>query len=214
MLGRRADSHQNGETKKMRVGRGLVLVLLFITFLPVCSPADEDPFRQSGMVGERILDLHTYLLRIAERNNWSLIIAQEVRSPTKRVDGKNLGEVLNNYLKGTGFSYRLYENCLFVAEKGRLEQFFVKLPEDAMMLPRGKGDVVVNGVFHSIEIGTFFKMLRTLTGVELRPADNLRANMMLRLIKMPWKTLVIAIVRLNDFKMIRSEFSVVVASKS
>ncbi len=197
----------------MRVKRGLLgLVLLFVFGCSASAAlAQTSLFNQEASVGERFLDVSSYLFKIAQRNNCSLIIAQDVRSHLKQVRGKTVGEALNNYFAETDFSYRLYDNCIFVAEKRLLINFLEKLPEDTMMLPKGKGDITISGIFHSVEISVLFKMLRSLTGVEVRPADGLRTNMMLRLVKMPWKNLVIAIVRLNDYKMIRSEFSVIVA---
>jgi hypothetical protein len=197
----------------MRVKRGLlgIVLLLMLGLGAVAAMAQTSIFQQDAAVGERFLDVSSYLFKIAERNNCSLIIAQDVRSHLKQVRGKTVGEALNNYLADSDFSYRFYENCIFVADKRLLLNFLEKLPEDAMMLPKGKGDITISGIFHSVEISVLFKMLRSLTGVEVRPADGLRTNMMLRLVKMPWKNLVIAIVRLNDYKMIRSEFSVIVA---
>ncbi|MEW6711534.1 MAG: hypothetical protein AB1403_17055 [Candidatus Riflebacteria bacterium] len=193
--------------------RGLVSVLL--TLFLSCSAVAllADPFLQPADVGERFLDVENYLFKIAERNQWSLIIAKDVNSRLKEVKGKTVADALKSYFAGTEFSWELRENCLYVAEEQRLVKFLEKLPEDVMMLPRGKNDVTLSGIFNSVEISTLFKMLRNLTGVEVRSADGLRANMRLNLMKMPWKTLVVAIVRLNDFKMIRSEFSVLVASR-
>lgn len=199
----------------MRVKRGFLgFVLFFILgFCATSLVAQTSLFNQEASVGERFLDVNSYLFKIAQRNNCSLIIAQDVRSNLKEVRGKTVGEALNNYFAETDFSYRLYDNCIFVAKERLLKNFFEKLPEDAIMLPKGKGDFTISGIFHGVEISVLFKILRTSTGVEIRPADGLQTNMILRLVKMPWKTLLIAIVRLNDYKMIRSEFSVIVAQR-
>lgn len=196
----------------MRVIRGLLVTLVLLMFRSAVSVcAQNSAFQQEAAVGERFLDVHSYLFKVAERNNWSLVIARDVRSHLKQVEGKTVAEALQNYFADSDFSYRLYDNCLYVAEKKLLVSFLENLPEDTTMLPKGKGDITISGIFHSVEIGVLFKMLRGLTGVEVRSADGLRSNMILRLVKMPWKTLVVAIVRLNDYKMIRSEFSVIVA---
>lgn len=191
--------------------RGLAFfVLLILCSITVQATTEGNPFKHSAGVGERFLDLRSYLFKIAERYDWSLIVAQDVRSSVKQVKGKTVRDAINNYLANTEFSYELDGNCLYVAEKHRLSKFFEKLSEDAIILPRGKGSVDINGVFNGIDISIFCKMLRGFTGVEIRSADNLKANLMMRLVKMPWKTLVVAIVRLNDFKLHRSEFSVII----
>ncbi len=197
----------------MRVLKRLT-VFAFLFMLCSCSAFGQeksDFYSQPAQVGEKFLDLRSYLFGAAQRSNISLIIARDVRGRTNRVEGKTVKEVLNNYLQGTGFAYRLRDNCLYVAEAKNLERFFEKLPEDALMLPRGKGNITVSGIFHSIEISVFCKILRNLTGVEIRASDNLKASLMIRLIKMPWQTVLIAIARLNNYKLLRSEFSVLVA---
>ncbi|MFZ5951786.1 MAG: hypothetical protein ACOYXC_13835 [Candidatus Rifleibacteriota bacterium] len=193
--------------------RGLVILLLALFLSGSAVALLADPFLQPADVGERFVDVENYLFKIAQRNQWSLIIAKDVNSRLKEVQGKTVGDALKSYFTDTEFTWELRENCLYVAEKRRLVKFLEKLPEDVAMLPRGKNDVTLSGIFNSVEISTLFKILRNLTGVEVRSADGLRANMRLHLMKMPWKTLVVAIVRLNDFKMIRSEFSVIVASR-
>lgn len=209
----------------MRVGRGLLLLLFFclLSVLPSSGTVEQiasasvdkpgSPFSQPARVGERFLDLRNYLFRIAERHGWSVVVAQDVNSNVKEVHGKTVADALKAYLHGSEFSYRLYDNVLYVADNRRLKKFFEELPADTMMLPKGKNEVTISGIFQGIDIAILFKMLRGLTGIEIRSSDDLRATLMLRLIKMPWKTLVVAIVRLNDYKLIRSEFSVLVAKQ-
>jgi hypothetical protein len=170
----------------------------------------SDFYNQPAQVGDKFLGLRSYLFRVAERCNISLIIARDVRARTSRVQGKTVKEALNNYLHDTGFTYRLRDNCLYVAEAENLKRFFEKLPEDTLMLPRGKGNITVSGIFPSIEISVFCKILRNLTGVEIRASDNLKDSLMIRLLKMPWQTVLIAIARLNNYKLLRSEFSVLI----
>ncbi|MGM0598548.1 MAG: hypothetical protein ACQETH_01910 [Candidatus Rifleibacteriota bacterium] len=198
----------------MRVGRGLfVLLLLFVCSAAFCQTGSVtvNPFKQKVRTRHKYLDVKTYLLEISERFNWSLIMDQDVRSSLKRVKGETVGQVLGNYFADTEFSYKLWNNCLFVAEKNRLASFFEKLPVDATMLPDGKGsNIRLSGVFSGVQIADFCKILRRTTGVEIRPELGLKKNLMIRLIQMPWKTVLIALVRLNNLEMNRSEFSVVI----
>ncbi|GAB4271883.1 MAG: hypothetical protein Kow0029_09970 [Candidatus Rifleibacteriota bacterium] len=201
----------------MRAVRGLknfFLLLLFmlaiVPRLPALLSNSSDFLKESPRVDERFLDLRSFLFKIGDRYNLSVIVAQDVRSPLKEVKGKTIKEVLDNYLANTKFTYRIQDNCIFVAPANRLELFFEKLPEDSTMLPKGRGDVSISGVFYGIDIAKFCKILRNITDVEIRPVDSLKANLMLRLIKMPWKKALLAIVRLNDYRMIRSEFSVTI----
>jgi hypothetical protein len=192
------------------IKRGLVLLsLVFLSSIAYVEPIAF--YKMPAQVGDKFLDLRSYLMKATERNNLSLIIAKEVRSSVKRVEGKTVKDALNNYLHNTGYTYRLRDKCLFVAEKNKLELFFEKLPEDVMLLPEGRGDITVSGIFHSIEISLFCKILRNLTGVEIRSADELKANLIIRLIKMPWKNVLVAVTRLNGYRLIRSEFSVIVS---
>ena len=202
----------------MRVGRGLIVVFLcfFSSLAFAQNVADQDkdnlnPFKQKIRTEKKFLDIKTYLLELADRFNWSLIIDQDVRSPLKRVRGETVKQVLDNYFADTNYTFKLWNDCLFVAEKTRLDNFFEKLPVDATLLPDGKGaNITLSGVFRGIQIAEFCGILRKTTGVEIRPELNLKKNLIIRLIKMPWKTVLIALVRLNNLEMNRSEFSVII----
>jgi hypothetical protein len=189
----------------------LATILFVWCFLaPALYGAAGDFYQQPANVGSRFLDLRTYLFKVAGRSNLSVIIAQNVKTRVKEVKGKTVQEALNNYLANTEYSYKIQDNCIFVAERRRLAFFFEKLPEDTSILPDGKGSKVVSGIFTGIECKIFFTILSNVTGVEVRATDNIRENLVLRLIKMPWKTVVIAIARLNNYKLMCSEFSVVI----
>lgn len=197
----------------------LVLFLLPLFFTAVVEPstavAAQSSFRQilSGPanVSTRFLDLRSYLFHLANRHNFSLIMSNDVVSNHIQVKGETVREVLNNYLEKTNLAYRYFDDCLFVAGKSELENFFKLLPEYEMILPLGRGDLPVSGAFRNIELSVLLQIIRAVSGVEVRAADDLRANMMMRLDKVPWKRLVLAIVFLNRYRMLRSDFSVIIA---
>jgi hypothetical protein len=170
-----------------------------------------NPLEQRVKTDEKFLDVKTFLLAVSNRFNLSLIMDQNLRSQYKRVKGYTVKQVLDNYFQDTEFTYKLWNNCLFIAPPERLDNFFEKLPVDTTLLPDGKGaHITLSGVFSGIQISEFCKILRKTTGVEVRPELNLRKNLVLRLFKMPWKTVLIALVRLNNLEMIRSEFSIII----
>jgi hypothetical protein len=162
-------------------------------------------------VGERFIDVQTYLFRIAGKNNWSLIVSNSVNSPLKEVRGTTVAEALDNYFRTTPFGYRLYENCLYIAGKRELDQFFTSLPELEMALPKGKARAAnFNGIFQRIELPFLCGMLRGISGVEIRPADELRVSMMMRVKNMTWQRILLAIVHLNRFRITRTDFSILI----
>lgn len=201
--------------------RDLLLVLLLLTTLfasvvqPVTAYAAPPSFRQilssPANVSTRFLDLRSYLFHLANQHNFSLIMSNDVVSGVSQVKGETVREVLNNYLAKTNLAYRFFDNCLFVAGKTELENFFVLLPEYEMILPQGRGDLPVSGAFRNIELSVLLQIVRAISGVEVRAADGLRVNMMMRLDNVSWKRLVLAIVFLNRYRMLKSDFSVIIA---
>lgn len=167
----------------------------------------------SGMpdVGERFLDVRSFLFRVAGKNGWSLIVSNDVTSPQKEVKGDTIEEVLTNYFKGTPYGYRLFDDCVYVARKNDLEQFLKDLPELEMGLPKGKGRATFSGVFQRIELSFLCGMLRGLSGVEIRPSEELRISLMMRAKNISWQRIILAIVHLNRFRINRTDFSLVIS---
>ncbi len=162
-------------------------------------------------VGERFLDVRSFLFRVTGKNGWSLIVSNDVNSPQKEVKGDTIEEALSNYFKGTPYGYRLFDDCVYVARKHDLEQFFKDLPELEMGLPKGKGRATFSGVFQRIELSFLCGMLRSISGVEIRPSEELQISLMMRAKNISWQRIILAIVHLNRFRINRTDFSLVIS---
>lgn len=164
-------------------------------------------------VGERFVDIQTFLFRIAGKNGWSLIVSNEVNSSVKEVHGKTVEEALKSYLSETRFRWRLFEGCLYVADERDLDKFLNELPELEMMLPKNKSLNRFSGVFQRIELSFLCGMLRGMSGVEIRTADRLRVNIMMRAKNMTWQRIILAIVHLNRYRINMTDFSIIISAE-
>lgn len=162
-------------------------------------------------VGERFVDVQTFLFRIAGKNGWSLIVSNEVNSSLKEVKGETVGEALKSYFSETKFGWRLFDGCLYVGDERDLDKFLADLPELEMMLPKSKNNNRFSGVFQRIELSFLCGMLRGMSGVELRTDDRLKVNMMMRSKNMSWQRIILAIVHLNRYRMHRTDFSIIIS---
>lgn len=185
-----------------------VFLLLLIVSAVSGSSAD---FSGPADVGERFLDVQTFLFRIAARNNWSLIVANDVTSSIKEVKGETVEEALKNYFSQTRFGWRLFENCLYVGDERDLERFLNDLPELEVTLPKGKYNTKFSGVFQRIELSFLCGMLRGISGVEIRTSDQLRVNVMMRTKNMSWQRIILAIVHLNRYRINSTDFSIIIS---
>ncbi|MBU1106098.1 MAG: hypothetical protein KKB51_05460 [Candidatus Riflebacteria bacterium] len=161
-------------------------------------------------VGERFLDIHSYLFKIATRNDWSLIVSSEVNSSIKEVIGKTVEDALKNYLSNTKFSWRIFENCLYVADKGDLDLYFTSLPELEMTMPKGHATTTFSGYFYRIDLDMLCNMLRSISGVDIRPASGLQHSVMMRATEMSWQRVILAIIYLNHYRMDLTDYSITI----
>lgn len=187
-------------------------LFLLIILSAIGSVACAD-FSGTSDVGERFVDVQTFLFRIAGKNGWSLIVANEVNSPLKEVKGKTVEEALKSYFSETRFHWRLFEGCLYVADERDLDKFLTELPELEMTLPKSKNNNRFSGVFQRIELSFLCGMLRGMSGVEIRTADRLRVNIMMRAKNMTWQRIILAIVHLNRYRVHRTDFSIIISAE-
>jgi len=195
--------------KTCKVGLLLSLVIVFSVALPEALSANAG-FKSSPDVGDRFLDIHTFLYKIAARNDWSLIVSSEVNSPIREVTGSTVEEALNNYLGSTRYRWRLYEKCLYVAHESDLELFFQRLAELELTMPRGQARAGFSGNFIRIDLEMLCSMLKSLSGVEIRPASGLHHSVMMRAADMSWQRVLLAVVYLNRFRMDRTDYSITI----
>jgi hypothetical protein len=195
--------------------RNLLCLFLFLTFGIVTGkcfalPA-TDEFHKTVSFEERFLDVRTFLLRVCKRYNLSLVISKDVRSSNKEIIGKNIEEILGNYLKPMDLDWKLFENCIYVAKKKDLDFFFENLAVMEMGIPEGKKGKTFSGEFEEIEISLLCHILKSISGLDIRPSENLKQAVMMRAVDMPWKRILVALIYLNRFRMIRTDFSVLIA---
>ncbi len=195
--------------KSCKVGLLLLLLSLFAAALPETASAKAG-FKASPDVGGRFLDIHTFLFKIAAKNGWSLIVSSEVNSPIREVVGSTVEEALNNYLETTRYRWRFYEKCLYVAHESDLELFFKHLAELELTMPRGQARAGFSGNFVRIDLEMLCSMLKSISGVEIRPASDLRHSVMMRAADMSWQRVLLAIVYLNRFRMDRTDYSITI----
>ncbi|PKL49942.1 MAG: hypothetical protein CVV42_04595 [Candidatus Riflebacteria bacterium HGW-Riflebacteria-2] len=195
--------------KLSRVGLLVGIVIMFACAF-TGSVSAKSGFKGSPDVGDRFVDIHTFLFKIAARNNWSLIVSSEVNSPVREVVGTTVEEALNNYLETTRFRWRLYEKCLYVAHETDLELFFRRLAELELTMPRGQAIAGFSGNFVRIDLEMLCNMLKSISGVEIRPASNLHHSVMMRAADMSWQRILLAVVYLNRFRMDRTDYSITI----
>ena len=194
--------------KIMKVGL-LCCALLFSSVFaePLSAKAG---FSAPSAVGERFLDVHSYLFKVATRNGWSLIVSSEVNSPIKEVIGSTVEDALKNYLGATRFSWRFFENCLYVANTSDLDLYFSNLPELELTMPRGHAKTTFSAHFYRIDLDMLCSMLKSISGVEIRPANGLQQSVMMRATAMPWQRVILAVIYLNRFRADLTDYSITI----
>lgn len=194
--------------KTVKVGLLCLALLMSVVFAgPLSAKAG---FSASPDVGGRFLDIHTFLFKIAARNGWSLIVSSDVNSPVREVVGATVEDALANYLETTRFRWRLFENCLYVANEADLEQFFQNLPQLEMAMPKGQTPANFNGNFVRIDIEMLCNILRSISGFEIRSSNDLQHSVMMRAKEMTWQRVLLAVVYLNRFRLDRTDFSITI----
>jgi len=192
--------------KTVKVGLLCLALLMSVVFAgPLSAKAGFSPD-----VGGRFLDIHTFLFKIAARNGWSLIVSSDVNSPVREVVGATVEDALTNYLETTRFRWRLFENCLYVANEADLEQFFQNLPQLEMTMPKGPSPANFNGNFMRIDIEMLCNILRSISGFEIRSSNDLQYSVMMRAKEMTWQRVLLAVVYLNRFRLDRTDFSITI----
>jgi len=195
--------------KLCKVGLLLLVGIILLTASASVLSA-KSGFEASPDVGDRFLDIHTFLFKIAARNDWSLIVSSEVNSPIRKVSGATVKEALNNYLETTRYRWRFYENCLYVAHENDLELFFRHLAELELTMPRGQAKSSFSGNFMRIDLEMLCSMLKSISGVEIRPSTGLHHSVMMRAADMSWQRVLLAVVYLNRFRMDRTDYSITI----
>ncbi len=179
--------------------------------LSVGKPCDKSGLVSLPDVGGRFMDIRTFAYRVCAINNWSLIVSCDVTENLREVKGKSVREALNYYLQNTGFYWCLSGDCLYIAAKRELEDFFVILPRMHKMLPQGNKDGTFTGNFTFIELSLLCDFLCSVSGINIKPVNDLASyHIMMRVKNINWKDLIAAIICLNRFQMNTTDYSVLI----
>lgn len=196
----------------MSCSRYVICVLVVLAVFVCCSQVDalerlDQPWSNDG----RFLDVHSFLFDVSGRLNLSLVVSRDLYSPIKSPKGETIREVLENYLSPENFDYAIIDGCLYVAGPRELSKFVSKLANIERHFPAGNGQGGgLHGVFPSVELAYLARMIRAASGAEIRVSEDLRSSVMLRLNNMCWQRLTLAIIYLNRYNIIRTEFSVLI----
>lgn len=155
----------------------------------------------------RFVEVKTFLYSLSEQHNWSLIVSKDVTSHVKEIKGSTIREILDSYLTPMNLSWKFKDECLYVARSNILNNFFKELPVLEMQLPPGKKGSTLSCTFKSIDITLLCQFIRDISNADIRAETGIEANIMMRSISMPWKRIVCAIIYLNRFRAVTSEYS-------
>ena len=192
--------------------RKILLILATIVILPNVLFA-SDIYRSINdhiKVSDRYMDLKSFAYFVTEKQRWSLIISNDVCVPNKEVIGDTPKEILDNYCKNSEFGWRFVKDCLYIANERELSTFFSKLSILEMRLPDGNKNATYSGYFKNIDLSMLCSFLSSISGNQIRVANGLESNIMMRVNGMPWKHVLLAVVYLNRYKLDISDYSVLI----
>ncbi len=192
--------------------RKILLILATIVILPNVLFA-SDIYRSINdhiKVSDRYMDLKSFAYFVTEKQRWSLIISNDVCVPNKEVIGDTPKEILDNYCKNSEFGWRFVNDCLYIANERELSTFFSKLSILEMRLPDGNKNATYSGYFKNIDLSMLCSFLSSISGNQIRVANGLESNIMMRVNGMPWKHVLLAVVYLNRYKLDISDYSVLI----
>ena len=110
-------------------------------------------------------------------------------------------------------SWKFYDDCLYVARRRTLNSFFKELPILEMDLPTGKEKATLNCSSKNIDITLLCQFIRVTSNIDIRAESGIEANVMMRSVSMPWQRIVCAIIYLNRFRSVRSEYSLFICPR-
>lgn len=173
------------------------------------APVADNPLRQTFKPTERFVDLRDLLAAISQQTGLSLMVSRAVRGNLNEVKGETVEQVLQEALAPRGFEWRLYDGCLYVGERGLLDDLWkvMHIPLKAK-ITRGKR---LNADFRNLELPTIGRILRNFSGIDIRFTEHITGNMTMRIIDMPWERVLLGIVYLNGFRMMETDFSILIS---
>jgi len=167
-------------------------------------PVEERPWHLSARNVER----RDLLVKISEVQGLSLLVSRDVRGTVDEVATGTLGQTLDAALHPSGYDWRIWDGCLYVAERSRLERFFDAVARmDQLKLPAAR---TFGGIFGALDIPSIIRVLRKHAGTNILMTDTISGEMSLRLTGIPWERVLLAAVYMNGLKLVVSDFSIMV----
>lgn len=189
----------------------IILVFFAIVLLPTLlfSADIRHSINDQAKIDDPYLDLKSFAYKIAEKQKWSLIISNDVYVLNNKVEGSTIKEILDNYCKDSEYGWHFEKNCLYIAKKAALSTYFKQLPVLEKKLPKGN-PATYSGYFKNMDFSMLCTSLSSISGTNIHLANNLDANIMMRVNGMPWKRVLLAIVLLNKYRMSITDYSMLI----
>ncbi|NLM17292.1 MAG: hypothetical protein GX221_06205 [Candidatus Riflebacteria bacterium] len=160
------------------------------------------------------IDLEDFAMSMAAEHSFSLIISKTIHLPIKKAHGATIEEVLNSFCEDTDIGWLFDENCLYLADKNKLQTFLQDLQTIAATLPDSKTTpATFTGSFKQIDLSMLCLFLSSLSGVKIIPPSDHDISLTMKVIDFNWKKLLLAVTMLNDFKLDISDFSVFIVPR-
>ncbi len=198
--------------------RWLVTLLLFfslVSFSPAKPPELLDrPFHIRPKIEDRkdrkpeMIDVREVLTRLTTHFGLSLIAAKKVRGFVELPLGPTGGETLKKCLHPLGFAWEERDGCLFVGTSESLLAFKEAVGIGLKLPVRKEG--MMNAEFYDVELSSIIRVLRHFSGVEVMADENLTGRMTMRIVNMPWERVLLGIIHLNGFRLVESDFSLMI----
>ncbi len=189
------------------------ILLVFFVLMVIPSVLQSASMNDSIKVKDRFMDLKNFAYYVAEKNKWSLIVGNDISVPIKEVNGDTIKDILDNYCKNSEIGWHFEKNCLYIGDNKALNTYFSHLKTLEKSLPNGN-NATYSGYFRNMDFSMLCSSLSSISGTKIRLANNLDANIMMRVNGMPWKRVLLAVVMLNKYKMNVTDFSMLITPES
>ena len=172
------------------------------------APAVIDPMARPWNRPASNIDRRDLIGEICDANDFSIILASNIRGPVGDIATGTIEQVLDQALKPAGFDWRFWGNCLYIGAKNHVNTLFDEMEHiDKLKFQRGRK---VSGIFRSIKVTSLIRVLRKYTNSNIVVGDTVNGLMCLRLVNVPWERVLLAVVYLNGLKLVVSDFSIMI----
>ncbi|HEY9071900.1 MAG TPA: hypothetical protein VIV61_16695 [Candidatus Ozemobacteraceae bacterium] len=174
----------------------------------VTAPALLAPEDRPWQLTARNVERRDLLMKMSEVQGFSLLVSRDVRGTVDEIATGTVARALDAALHPAGYDWRIWDNCLYVAERVRLERFFEAVAGlESLKLPSAR---VFGGIFGVLDIPSIIRVLRKHAGTNIMITDTVSGEMSLRLNGIPWERVLLAAVYMNGLKLVVSDFSIMI----